>query len=172
LRQILAAHLANGESSDLSVDEYIKFVIAQREQTQVLADGRIVAMRRQPMPDGGWIATHQDITELKRAETLLRTTLDTMDQGLIALDRDGRTTLMNTRVLELLGLPQQFAVSRPHKKDILAFQRRHRRICQRRTICADRRGHRRAPPRHLRTRAPPTAPSWKSGPFQPRTAES
>ena len=123
LRQILEAHRAGGESSDLSIDDYIKVVIAQKEQTHVLADGRTVAMRRQPTPDGGWIATHQDISELKRAETLLRATLDTMDQGLIALDRDGRATLMNTRVLELLGLPRDFADGRPHKSEILAYQR-------------------------------------------------
>jgi signal transduction histidine kinase/CheY-like chemotaxis protein/HPt (histidine-containing phosphotransfer) domain-containing protein len=72
LRQILETHLANGESSELDIDEYIKVVITQTAQTHVLADGRTVAMRRQPMPDGGWIATHVDITDQKRIETELR----------------------------------------------------------------------------------------------------
>jgi len=123
LREILEAHLANGESSELGIDEYIKTVVSQTSQTQVLADGRTVSMRRQAMPDGGWIATHEDVTEQKRAEELLRATLDTMDQGLIALDRDGRTTLMNTRALDLLGLPRKFAATRPHKNEILEYQR-------------------------------------------------
>ena len=123
LREILETHRANGESSELDIDEYIKVVVSQTAQTHVLADGRTVSMRRQAMPDGGWIATHEDITEQKRAETLLRTTLDTMDQGLIAVDRDGRTTLMNTRVLDLLGLPREFAETRPHKNEILEYQR-------------------------------------------------
>ena len=72
LRQILETHLGNGESSELDIDEYIKVVITQTAQTHVLADGRTVAMRRQPMPDGGWIATHEDITDQKRIETELR----------------------------------------------------------------------------------------------------
>jgi signal transduction histidine kinase/DNA-binding response OmpR family regulator len=72
LRQVLETHLANGESSELDIDEYIKAVITQTAQTHVLADGRSVAMRRQPMPDGGWIATHEDITDQKRIETELR----------------------------------------------------------------------------------------------------
>jgi signal transduction histidine kinase/CheY-like chemotaxis protein/HPt (histidine-containing phosphotransfer) domain-containing protein len=72
LRQILETHLANGESSELDIDEYIKVVITQTAQTHVLADGRTVAMRRTPMPDGGWIATHEDITDQKRIETELR----------------------------------------------------------------------------------------------------
>ena len=32
------------------------------------ADGRFMLVTRQPMPDGGWLATHEDITERKRAE--------------------------------------------------------------------------------------------------------
>lgn len=72
LRQILETHLANGESSELDIDGYIALIVKQRMQTHVLADGRTVAMRRSPMPDGSWVATHEDITELKRIETELR----------------------------------------------------------------------------------------------------
>jgi len=123
LREILESHLANGESSDLDIDEYIKVVVSQTAQTHVLADGRTVMMRRQATPDGGWIATHEDISEQKRAETLLRTTLDTMDQGLIAVDRHDRVFIMNARVLDLLGLPREFAVTRPYTKEVLEYQR-------------------------------------------------
>jgi PAS domain S-box-containing protein len=123
LGQILEAHMANGERTELSIDEYVKIVSAQAEQIHVLADGRTIAMRRQRMPDGGWIATHQDITEHKRAETLLRATLDNMDQGLIAVGRDGRITLMNARVLDLLDLPHEFATRRPHKSEVVEYQR-------------------------------------------------
>ncbi|MGH7101791.1 MAG: putative bifunctional diguanylate cyclase/phosphodiesterase [Acetobacteraceae bacterium] len=34
-----------------------------------LGDGRVLAIRHQPMPDGGWVATHEDITEQRRAES-------------------------------------------------------------------------------------------------------
>ncbi len=32
-----------------------------------LKDGRTFAIRHEPMPDGGWVATHEDITERRRA---------------------------------------------------------------------------------------------------------
>ncbi len=55
----------------------------------------------------------------------LRATLDNMDQGLIALDRNGRVSIMNARVIGILGLPEQFAKAHPHKNDILEYQRRN-----------------------------------------------
>ena len=33
-----------------------------------LKDGRTISIQTQPMPDGGWVATHEDITERRRAE--------------------------------------------------------------------------------------------------------
>jgi len=81
LRQILETHLGNGESSELDVDQYIEAVVTRTAQTHVLADGRTVAMRRSPMPDGGWIATHEDITEQKRIETELRHEKDRAEQA-------------------------------------------------------------------------------------------
>ncbi len=39
---------------------------------QFLRDGRVIAVMHQPMPDGGSIATYQDITELERHEEELR----------------------------------------------------------------------------------------------------
>ncbi len=123
LRELLETHLAKGENSELDIDRYIEAVVSQTAQTHVLADGRTVSMRRQAMPDGGWIATHEDITEQKRSEALLRTTLDTMDQGLIAVDHQDRAFIMNPRALDLLGLPREFALTRPHTTEILEFQR-------------------------------------------------
>ena len=37
-----------------------------------LKNGRIVAMYIQPMSDGGWVATHEDITEQQQAEASIR----------------------------------------------------------------------------------------------------
>ncbi|MBN8963794.1 MAG: EAL domain-containing protein, partial [Rhizobiales bacterium] len=36
--------------------------------TEELPDGRMIAISRQPMPDGGWVAVHEDVTERRRAE--------------------------------------------------------------------------------------------------------
>jgi signal transduction histidine kinase/DNA-binding response OmpR family regulator len=63
------------------------------------------------------------VRPMEELNGLLRTTLDTMDQGLIAINRRGRTSVMNLRVLDLLGLPREFAATRPHKDEILEYQR-------------------------------------------------
>ncbi|MGD0102614.1 MAG: EAL domain-containing protein [Rhodopila sp.] len=39
--------------------------------TDELCDGRTVIMHYEPLPDGGWVATHEDITERRRAEASL-----------------------------------------------------------------------------------------------------
>jgi diguanylate cyclase (GGDEF)-like protein len=36
-----------------------------------LPNGRIIAISNSPMPDGGWVATHEDITERRRAEQII-----------------------------------------------------------------------------------------------------
>jgi len=40
--------------------------------TAQLQDGRIIAVRHHPMPDQGWVATHEDITEQRRTEARMR----------------------------------------------------------------------------------------------------
>ncbi len=44
-----------------------------------LADGRTIAVVSQPMPDGGWVATHEDISERRRAERALERTRSFLD---------------------------------------------------------------------------------------------
>jgi diguanylate cyclase (GGDEF)-like protein len=70
-----------------------------------LRDGRIFAISHQPMPEGGWVAIHQDITQQKQAETQIaylarhdvltdlcnRAVLrEKMEEGLNRLRRGGR----------------------------------------------------------------------------------
>ena len=47
--------------------------------TVELANGRIIAVVNQPMPGGGWVAMHDDITERKRAERELEHTRSFLD---------------------------------------------------------------------------------------------
>jgi diguanylate cyclase (GGDEF)-like protein/PAS domain S-box-containing protein len=44
-----------------------------------LNDGRVMAVVNQPMPDGGWVATHEDITERRRAARELERTRNFLD---------------------------------------------------------------------------------------------
>ena len=38
------------------------------EKVTETGDGRVIAVVNQPMEGGGWVATHEDITERRRAE--------------------------------------------------------------------------------------------------------
>jgi hypothetical protein len=49
--------------------------LARREvgiEAVELKTGRVVEIRHQPMKDGGWVATHTDITEQRRNEARIR----------------------------------------------------------------------------------------------------
>jgi diguanylate cyclase (GGDEF)-like protein len=54
-------------------DDYLRrlvdFQAEDKECTSVfeMADSRVVAMRRNPMVDGGWVAAHEDVTEQRHA---------------------------------------------------------------------------------------------------------
>lgn len=83
-----------------------------------LADGRCIAAANRPMAGGGWVGTHEDITERQRllqaqdeAEKLLRnkklqldTALNNMMQGLCMFDANGRIILFNQRYVDLMEL--------------------------------------------------------------------
>jgi diguanylate cyclase (GGDEF)-like protein len=73
LRQLIDLRIANGTFSgdpDQYVDTLMASVGAGKPSNQLveLADGRTMAVVNQPMPGGGWVATHEDITERRRAE--------------------------------------------------------------------------------------------------------
>ncbi len=73
LKHVLARRAANGTFSG-NPDHYIgnirSTIKAGAAGTQFveLDDGRTVAIVRQPMPDGGWVGTHEDVTERRQAE--------------------------------------------------------------------------------------------------------
>jgi len=118
LKELLESHLANGQRSELDMDGYIRAVLTQPTQTQPLADGRTVFIRRQTIPEGGWIATHEDITEQKRTETSLLknaaelerinmrfdAALNTMSHGLCMYDAEQKVVVSNARYAEIYHL--------------------------------------------------------------------
>ena len=77
LKDILAYRLAHGVHPVEGVDAYFqrRFELAHggREGDDIseLQDGRVIAIMHHPMADGGWVATHQDITEQRQKEALI-----------------------------------------------------------------------------------------------------
>jgi diguanylate cyclase (GGDEF)-like protein len=73
-RKILEARIAQGAYVGNEPEKYIsERLAAVRESVsstkiQTLSDGRVIAISHEPMADGGWVATHQDITDQRRSE--------------------------------------------------------------------------------------------------------
>jgi diguanylate cyclase (GGDEF)-like protein/PAS domain S-box-containing protein len=74
-------------------------------------DGRVIEARNERMPDGGWVTTHEDVTDHHRAEAQVReqkfqldAALNNMIQGLLMFDAEGRLILCNRRFLDIYGL--------------------------------------------------------------------
>ena len=60
--------------------------------------------------------------ELAENAALLQATLDTMDQGLMMVDADGRVPVCNQRAIDLLDLPDELMRSTPPFKAVLRHQ--------------------------------------------------
>ncbi|MBX3611066.1 MAG: PAS domain-containing protein [Hydrogenophaga sp.] len=52
----------------------------------------------------------------------LRLTLDSISQGLVKIEADGRIGIYNTRFLELLDLPEEVVSNHPQHDDVIRFQ--------------------------------------------------
>jgi diguanylate cyclase (GGDEF)-like protein len=74
LRELLRHRAEIGSAVSDDPEQYISELLAAIGQGKIfnkitaLADGRIVSVVNHPTTDGGWVATHEDITEQKRAE--------------------------------------------------------------------------------------------------------
>jgi PAS domain S-box-containing protein len=81
-------------------------------EIRTLTDGRIISVHSQPMEGGGWLATHQDITEQQRAERetqraqkFLLTVLESVPVAVIVKDaRSLRYLLINRAGEKFYGM--------------------------------------------------------------------
>lgn len=68
----LLRHRKTTGSFQGDVERYCDNVLSNhRESTTMVvasADGRLIQVKSEPVPDGGWLATHEDVTERVRAE--------------------------------------------------------------------------------------------------------
>src|SRR5262245_2067810 len=114
IREALAHRKRSGTFPE-DPDEYLETLLAAvaegRPMIRVieLEDGRAIAVAMRPMTDGGWVVTHEDVTERRRAEkqiahmarhdsltdlpnrTLLR---DRLAQALASVRRGGRVAVL------------------------------------------------------------------------------
>jgi diguanylate cyclase (GGDEF)-like protein/PAS domain S-box-containing protein len=127
LAEIVDLRFDAGSSPVMTRDEYLDWrnhLVASEEAHDTiveLANGSVFRICHRPMPDRGWVATHEDITErfhtekalteaksnaeraeaaARAAHTTLVDALDAVPEGLVILDKDDRYVLWNQRYAE------------------------------------------------------------------------
>jgi diguanylate cyclase (GGDEF)-like protein/PAS domain S-box-containing protein len=130
LKEIVDMRFKVGSFPAMTADEYLawrdKLAVSDEPHDTVveLANGRVFRICHRPMPDRGWVATHEDITEQFRAEKALTAAkssaeraelaarsaharlieaLDVVPEGLAILDSEDRYVLWNRRYAEVYG---------------------------------------------------------------------
>jgi len=123
-RDVLDARQAAGTFTGSS-ERYAKELMAllslgRVESTMTLVSGRIVHTIHCPKDDGGWVATHEDVTEQKRAETELtnvKSFLDTVIQSIpmpiVIKDPDSRKFIFVNRAYEaFMRIPREKVIGK------------------------------------------------------------
>jgi diguanylate cyclase (GGDEF)-like protein/PAS domain S-box-containing protein len=115
LREIVELRIAAGTWAT-AADDYLSFCASNHfgkeaiVWTSELRDGRLIQMRRQPMPGGGCVVTHEDITELKAArgaanERLsLQALIDRLPDNLWVKDVNSRFVIANQVTADRIGV--------------------------------------------------------------------
>src|SRR5581483_5252261 len=131
LREIVEQRIAKGLYSGWKVDDVVTHLrdrVGTKEASRIitkLSDGRVIAASIQPRADGGWVVTHEDITErealnaqlerqnkllmqreeeLRAQNTRFNAAIDNMSQGLCLFDGEQRVVFSNKRFAEIYGL--------------------------------------------------------------------
>ena len=118
----------------VDIDEYctriLEHVARAESVTLQSTEGRSIQINHRPLSDGGWVATHEDITERTRQEqdTFQQATelarinmqfdaaLSNMAQGLCMFDGQRRLVVWNERYAELYRLsPELLKIGTPHQ---------------------------------------------------------
>ncbi|MDN5000306.1 putative bifunctional diguanylate cyclase/phosphodiesterase [Bradyrhizobium sp. GCM10027634] len=120
LSDIVDMRFEAGSVPAMTRDEYMKWrtgVVVSAEPVDSIIEmrnGRTFKVRHRPMPDLGWVATHEDITEQRQAE--LRIAYMAHHDALTDL---GNRTLLNQRLAQAFASGQAFAV---HHIDLDKFK--------------------------------------------------
>ncbi len=131
LREIVDLRFEAGTVPAMSKGEYLEWrnsiAVSDKPSDTIveLKNGLIFCIRHRPMPDGGWVATHEDITAQRTAERVLAQAqaetetakelaqaaharlaeaLAVVPEGFALLDKDDRFVLWNSRYLDMYGM--------------------------------------------------------------------
>ena len=120
LREVIALRKSVGHVA-INIEQYIDEVLATLAERKnhvrdvEYDDGRTIRVVNRPMAGGGWVATHEDITERRAAErelrhtkTFLHTIVENVPAPIIVKDpRNLCYVLVNRATEKLFGIPRE-----------------------------------------------------------------
>jgi len=122
LEQIIDHRVAKGVYANSTPEEYrqerLAPVLEPSKTLQHLHDGRSIAISRQPIDGGGWVTTHEDVTERREVDAKLaesakelecanarfNAAINNLSQGLALFDSDRRVVFRNDKFATMYGL--------------------------------------------------------------------
>ena len=120
LSELLNNRISTGMFFADDPDQYMSELVTAAKQGKsvskitTLHDGRTISIVNQPVEGGGWVATHEDITDKVKAENEKEeqqrqrdAALSNMSQGLAMFDPSMRLIVCNQRYLEMYNLPDE-----------------------------------------------------------------
>ena len=115
----------DGEQPEAHIETRMKYA-AEHSRTIRFVErerGRVISVIQQPIADGGWVSTHQDITEQRQQEELIHTrqreleiqnirfnaAINNMLHGLSMFDAENRLIVCNRQYAEMYGLSPELS---------------------------------------------------------------
>jgi diguanylate cyclase (GGDEF)-like protein len=108
--------------------DFIKRVAVDREPVvhRRLTNGKLLAVRHEPLENGSWVGTYEDITERERAADELKeqhrrfdVALNNMAHGLAMMDADMRLIVCNKRYVDMFGMSPEIARPGAMMRDVM-----------------------------------------------------
>ena len=91
---------------------YVELINAKREDRDWsvrLHDGRTIHVHYRPMPDGGWLTSHEDVTDLRDKRILIeerisqQSLIDVVPDNLWVKDVESRFVIANVATAQRMG---------------------------------------------------------------------
>ena len=123
LTEIVDLRIEAGSFPAMTREEYMRWrndvAVSNEAKDSIveLQDGRTIKIRHRPMPGGGWVATHEDITEQRQSEVKI----EYMAHHDALTDLANRV-LLNERLEQALGRVQRGEMVAVHHLDLDQFK--------------------------------------------------